>query len=99
MTIPTSDIDFYSDAVIFDPFPVYDILREKGPVAYLPQNDLYALSRYAEVSAVLRQPHLFDARAQRYARPPRSGTNGVRKGRQHKDHSLLFVLQDGSALA
>jgi cytochrome P450/ferredoxin-NADP reductase len=56
MTIPTLDIDFYSDAVILDPHPVYAKMRELGPVVYLPQNDLYALPRYEEVSAVLRQP-------------------------------------------
>ena len=59
MDIPTSDIDFYSDEVILNPFPVYEDLRELGPVVYLPQNDLYALPRYAEVSEVLRQPLTF----------------------------------------
>ena len=52
MDIPKSDIDFYSDEVILNPFPVYEDLRELGPVVYLPQNDLYALPRYAEVSEV-----------------------------------------------
>lgn len=56
MTIPSFDIDFYSDEVIRDPYPVYEKMREMGPVVYLPQNDLYALPRYAEVSEVLRQP-------------------------------------------
>ncbi len=56
MTIPEYDIDFYSDAVIQDPYPVYEKMREMGPVVYLPQNDLYALPRYEEVSDALRQP-------------------------------------------
>lgn len=56
MTIPSFDIDFYSDEVILDPYPVYEKMRELGPVVYLPQNDLYALPRYHEVSEVLRQP-------------------------------------------
>ncbi len=59
MSIPSLDIDFYSDAVILDPYPVYAQMRELGPVVYLPQHDLYALPRYAEVSEVLRQPLRF----------------------------------------
>lgn len=59
MTIPVSDIDFYSDEVILDPYPIYAKLREMGPVVYLEKHDLYALPRYREVSAVLRQPLRF----------------------------------------
>lgn len=56
MTIPVSDIDFFSDDVIRDPYPVYAQLRDMGPVVYLEKNDLYALPCYQEVSEVLRQP-------------------------------------------
>jgi len=35
MTVPISNIDFYSDAVIQDPYPVYAELRDLGPVVYL----------------------------------------------------------------
>lgn len=59
MIIPSLDIDFYADDVILDPYPVYAKMREIGPVVYLPQHDLYALPRYAEVSEVLRQPLRF----------------------------------------
>lgn len=59
MTIPVSDIDFYADEVIQNPYPVYEHLRALGPVVYLEKNDLYALPRYAEVSEVLRQPLRF----------------------------------------
>ena len=59
MTIPVSDIDFYSDEVILDPYPVYAQLRQMGPVVYLAKHDLYALPRYNEVSEVLRRPLQF----------------------------------------
>jgi len=59
MNIPVSNIDFYSDAVIKDPYPVYAILRDMGPVVYLVQNDLYLVARYKEVSDVLQQPLRF----------------------------------------
>ena len=59
MTVPTSGIDFFSDEVIMDPYPVYAELRELGPVVYLSRNDLYIVARYKEVSEVLRQPLRF----------------------------------------
>lgn len=57
--IPISEVDFYSDEMIRDPYPVYAELREMGPVVYLEKHDLYALPRYKEVSEVLRQPLRF----------------------------------------
>jgi len=59
MSIPVSDIDFYSDAVIQDPYPVYARLRDMGPVVYLEKDDLYLVARYKEVSEVLLQPLRF----------------------------------------
>ncbi len=59
MSIPVSQIDFYSDAVIADPFPVYEELRELGPVVYMEKNGLYLVARYKEVSEVLLQPLRF----------------------------------------
>ena len=59
MTLPMLDIDFYSDEVIQDPYPVYEQMRALGPVVYLSRHDMYALPRYDEVSEVLRQPLRF----------------------------------------
>jgi cytochrome P450/ferredoxin-NADP reductase len=59
MTMLSLDIDFYCDEVIRDPYPIYEQMREIGPVVYLPRHDLYALPRYREVSEVLRQPLRF----------------------------------------
>lgn len=59
MNIPVSDIDFYSDEVIRDPYPVYARLRDLGPVVYMAKNDLYLVARYKEVSEVLQQPLRF----------------------------------------
>jgi len=59
MKIPIATVDFYSDSVIKDPFPVYEAMRELGPVVYLEKNRLYLVARYKEVSEVLRQPLRF----------------------------------------
>lgn len=57
--VPVSDIDFYSDDAIRNPYPIYDALRALGPVVYLAKHDLYALPNYREVSEILRQPLLY----------------------------------------
>jgi cytochrome P450 len=58
---PTSDIDLYTEAALLDPYPLYQTLRDLGPLAYLPQYDLYVLSRYAEVRDALRNAKVFSS--------------------------------------
>lgn len=57
--IPVSTLDYYADAAIRDPYPVYEEIRALGPLVYLAQHDLYAVPNYAEVSHVLRHPEFF----------------------------------------
>ncbi|TCK25831.1 cytochrome P450 [Pseudonocardia endophytica] len=52
-TIPASDVDLYTEQARTDPYPIYDELRELGPVVHLTRDDLYALPRYDEVRAAL----------------------------------------------
>ena len=52
-TVHETDYDPYADENLCDPFAGYRMLRDSGPVAYLRLHDLYALSRYADVSAAL----------------------------------------------
>lgn len=52
-TLPTTDFDPYDEAVLLDPYPHYETLRELGPVVYLERYGAYALSRHDEVRAVL----------------------------------------------
>lgn len=52
-TIPTSQIDLFTDAARLDPYPRYRELRDIGPVLYLPTHDVHAVSRFAEAVAVL----------------------------------------------
>jgi len=57
--IPSLDIDFYSDAVIRDPLPTYEQMREAGPVVWLGPTQVYAVARDAEVRDVLRRADVF----------------------------------------
>jgi cytochrome P450 len=67
-------IDFGSPDVIADPYPHYRELRERAPASWLPlpgaAGGAWFLTRYADVSAVLR-----DARLSRNLR--RTGAPGA----------------------
>ena len=44
-----------------EPYPYYQVLREQAPVHYLEQLKAYALSRYEDVQAVLKNPAVFSS--------------------------------------
>lgn len=54
---PVWDMDFYSDAVIRNPYPHYRRMRDLGPLVWLPRHNLYAITRYDEVRAALEAHH------------------------------------------
>jgi cytochrome P450 len=59
LTIPECDVDLFDDAVLRDPYPVYALLRRAGPVVRLAKHGFLAVSRYADVRAVLNDPEHF----------------------------------------
>lgn len=59
LTIPECDIDLFADEVLRDPYPTYAMLRSRGPVVRLSRHGFLAVSRYADVRAVLNDPEHF----------------------------------------
>ena len=57
--IPELAIDQFAMDFFEDPYPAHAIMRETGPVVYLPQWNVYAVARYAEVYAVLNDHATF----------------------------------------
>ena len=57
--IPELAIDPFAMDFFEDPYPAHAIMRETGPVVYLPQWNVYAVARYAEVYAVLNDHATF----------------------------------------
>jgi cytochrome P450 len=53
--------DIYSVDAIVDPYPHYQRLRDLGPVVWLTKHKVYALPRYAECKAVLRDDKTFQS--------------------------------------
>jgi cytochrome P450 len=44
-----------------NPYPMYAALRREAPVSYSPQYDMWVVTRYADVVAVLKQHDLFSS--------------------------------------
>ena len=59
VTVPVTDFDPYADAVLDDPYPHYEMLRELGPVFYLSRYDAFGIARHAEIDMVLRDAATF----------------------------------------
>jgi len=56
---PVSDIDPFSLDYIREPYPFHARLREAGAVVWLSRWNSWAVARYEEVAAVLRDPQTF----------------------------------------
>jgi cytochrome P450 len=90
-TVPESDFDPYRDEALLDPWPGYRLLRDAGPAVWLPQYEMFALTRYASVRRALQDwesfPSRFGVMCRAYERPdgrvvPDSQRDdGVRHGR------------------
>ena len=59
--IPVSDVDLFSEEARIDPYPIYERLRETGPVVHLSRHDLYAISRYEDVRTALMDWETFSS--------------------------------------
>jgi len=56
---PSYDANIYNTDAILDPYPHYRRLRQLGPVVWLPRHRVYALPRYTECKATLRDDATF----------------------------------------
>ena len=72
---PVLDIDPYSDAVLADPYPFHQALREAGPVVLIGPHGVYAVGRHDEAKIVLSD----------YARFSNAGGIGIQDIRKPGD--------------
>jgi len=62
-SIPTSDLDLYSDDVLAEPYAHYRRLRDAGPAVWLERYNAWVVARYDPVRAVLRDWRTFSSAA------------------------------------
>jgi len=58
---PVYDVDFYDDDFIRDPRPHYAAMRALGAVVWLTRHGNYAITRYSEARAALRDHRVFSS--------------------------------------
>ena len=56
-----SDIDLFSDATLFDPYPAYRRLRDLSAAVWVRPQQMYALSRFEDVREALRNWQVFSS--------------------------------------
>lgn len=61
VSVPTYDVDFYSDDFIRDPHPHYVAMRALGPVVYIPSLGNYAFTQHRVVQDALRDHARFSS--------------------------------------
>jgi cytochrome P450 len=96
---PAYQPDIYSVDAIVNPYPHYQRLRDLGPVVWLTKHSVYALPRYAECKAVLRDDETFlsgsgvalNGIANRLSRGTTLNSDGAEHDRRRKllAHGLL----------
>lgn len=59
ISIPRYRENLFDTEAILDPYPHYAALRAAGPVVWLPRQRVFAISRYAECKAILRDAATF----------------------------------------
>lgn len=57
--VPSLDVDLYADDVLADSRALFASIRAAGPVVWLPRNRMYAIGRFDEVRAALRDGEAF----------------------------------------
>ena len=57
--VPTYDEDIYADEALLEPYEHYRRLRDLGPAVWLERHGAYAITRYADVRAVLADGDTF----------------------------------------
>jgi cytochrome P450 len=63
MPTPSLDVDPFSLETLRNPYPFYELLRDIGPVAYIAKHRNYAVGRFEDVRAVLKDWRNFTSTA------------------------------------
>ena len=58
-SVPVVDVDPYSEEFLLDPYPGHEVLREAGPLAWIPKYGIYAAAQHETVRAVFADHQTF----------------------------------------
>lgn len=60
-SVPESAVDIFTDDALADPYPLFKVLRDTGPIVKLPQYGFSVLTRYDEVRQALEDWQTFSS--------------------------------------
>jgi cytochrome P450 len=88
--IPADDVDLYTDEARVNPYPIYDRMREAGPVVHLTRTDLYALTRYDDVLTALMDWETFTSARSVFVDPTMNAQlEGITLCSDPPDHTMM----------
>jgi cytochrome P450 len=88
--IPVDDVDLYTDETRINPYPVYQRLRDAGPVVHLTRTDLYAVSRYDDVRTALMDWEAFSSARSVFVDPTMNAQlEGITLCSDPPEHTML----------
>jgi cytochrome P450 len=91
--IPADDVDLYTDEARIDPYPIYDRMREAGPVVHLTRTDLYALTRYDDVRTALMDWETFTSARSVFVDPTMNAQlEGITLCSDPPDHTMMRAV-------
>jgi cytochrome P450 len=61
-TAATVSDNLLSEEALLDPYGIYAKLRQENPVAYLPEQDIWIVTKYDDCDFVLSHPELFSSK-------------------------------------
>jgi cytochrome P450 len=67
--VPALDVDLYADTALRDSRQLFARIRDAGPVVWLPNHRMYAMARFDDVRAALRDDKVFRSGAGVAANP------------------------------
>lgn len=88
-TYERSDLDLFSDEVMFDPQPYFTELRERASVVFLEKLDAWAITRYEPIRAVLADTATFSSRRIAFNEPMNQAIAGTSLTTDPPDHAKL----------
>jgi cytochrome P450 len=90
-TVPTSDIDLFSDEVLLDPYEPLRMLRETAAVVHVPANDVWAITRYEHIRAAFLNYETFSSNKVAFNDGMNQALAGTTLATDPPDHHQLRV--------
>ncbi len=90
-TVPTSDIDLFSDEVLLSPYEPLRALQETAAVVRIPANDVWAITRYEPIRAAFLNYDTFSSNKVAFNDAMNQALTGTTLATDPPDHHQLRV--------